>query len=271
MSFFGKVAIVTGASSGIGLKVAEKLVVRGAKVALVARTRSAIEAVAARLGSDHAAAFPMDVSDLGALERLPERVVQRFGALDIVVNNAGLNHRGSIAKHSPRALAQIVAVNLTAPIVLTRAAYPLIQRGGSIVCVASIAGMVPVPGEATYSASKAGIRAFSRAVAEDFAEKDVHTGIVSPGPVDTNFFGEELEAVANLVFSQPLSTADEVAEAVLECIEKRAVEIAVPSRSGTLATTAYVFPGIADRLRPMLEKRGAKAKKRYIATKRGKA
>ena len=110
-----------------------------------------------------------------------------------------------------------------------------------------------------------------RFVAEDFADKDVHCGIVSPGPVDTNFFGEELEAVANLVFSQPLSTADEVAEAVLECIEKRAVEIAVPSRSGTLATTAYVFPSIADRLRPMLEKRGAKAKKKYIATKRGKA
>ena len=96
----GRVAIVTGASSGIGLSVAEKLVAEGAKVALVARTAAKLEEVAARLGADRAAAFPCDVTDFGKLAELPRRVIDRFGRLDILVNNAGLNHRGPIFVHS---------------------------------------------------------------------------------------------------------------------------------------------------------------------------
>ncbi|NOU27722.1 MAG: SDR family NAD(P)-dependent oxidoreductase [Polyangiaceae bacterium] len=266
--FEDKVAIVTGASSGIGLAVAEKLVMAGAKVALVARTKSTLDAAVRRLGSDRAAAFALDVGDLDALIALPLRVKGHFGRLDIVVNNAGLNHRGAIDKHSAKALADIINVNLTAPIVLTRAASEHLETGGSVVFVASIAGMVPVPGEATYSASKAGMRAFSRAVQEDFAERSIHCGIVSPGPVDTGFFGDELDEVPDLVFSQPISSADQIADAVLACIERRKEEIAVPGQSGRLATFAYVFPEVAKALRPMLQKKGAKAKAAYIAKKR---
>src|SRR5215510_5278234 len=92
----GKVALVTGASSGIGLSVARKLVAEGAKVALVARTASKLEEIARELGADRAAAFPCDVSNLEALRPLPGAVIARFGGLDILVNNAGVNHRGSI-------------------------------------------------------------------------------------------------------------------------------------------------------------------------------
>jgi NAD(P)-dependent dehydrogenase (short-subunit alcohol dehydrogenase family) len=94
----GKVALVTGASSGIGLATCERLVELGARVAMVARTKSALDREAARLGSSRAGAFPLDVKDLGALAQLPARVVERFGRLDIVVNNAGLNHRGPAAR-----------------------------------------------------------------------------------------------------------------------------------------------------------------------------
>jgi len=262
----GKVAIVTGASSGIGLSVARRLVGEGAKVALVARTRARLEEAARDLGGDDAVAFPCDVTDFAALAELPSRVAQRFGGLDILVNNAGLNHRGPIRNHTPAELADIITTNLTAPIFLTRAALPHLRRGGTIVSVASLAGMVPVPDEAAYSASKAGLRAFTRALAEELGEAGLHACIVSPGPVDTGFFGD-LATVPDLVFSQPMSTADEIAAAVMTCIRQGKGEIAVPAASGVLATAGYLFPSLARTLRPMLEKRGAANKRAFLARK----
>jgi len=262
-----KVAIVTGASSGIGLSVARRWVERGGRVALVARTRSKLEEVVAELGPARARAFPLDVQDLGALERLPGEVVEHFGRLDVVVNNAGTNHRGPIQGFPPAKLAEIITTNLTAPIVLTRAAAPIVERGGAIIQVASIAGMVPVPGEATYSASKAGLRAFARAAFFDLESRGVHVGCVSPGPVDTGFLGD-LDEVPDIVLSQPMVGADDVAEAVLKCIDERVDEIVLPRRSGKLATMAYLMPEFARRVRPVLEKRGARNKQAILARRR---
>jgi short-subunit dehydrogenase len=262
----GKVAIVSGASTGIGLAVARLWALRGGKVALVARTAKTLEAAARDLG-EHAVAFPLDVSDLTALEALPARVVEKFGRLDVVVNNAGLNYRGEIESFTARQLADIITTNLTAPIVLTRAALPHLSRGGSIIQVASIAGMVPVPREATYSASKAGLRAFARAVAYELEERGIHVGCVCPGPVDTGFLGD-LEGVPDIVLSQPMITADDVAEGVLRCIDERLEEIALPRSSGRLATMAYLLPDFAKRVRPVLEKRGARNRKAILAKRR---
>ena len=259
-----RVAVVTGASSGIGLAVCEKLVALGVLVAMVARRKGTLEEHVARLGSDRAAAFPLDVTDFDAVTALPQRVLSHFGRIDILVNNAGLNHRGPILDHSARALADIIDTNLTAPIALTRAAVDKLRAGGAIVNVASLAGMIPVPHEAAYSASKAGLRAFTRSLREEFPE--LHVATVCPGPVDTGFFGD-ISSVPNLVFSQPMSTADQVADAVIACIRGRASEIALPRASGVLATVGYVFPSVATMLRPLLERRGAAAKARYAERK----
>ncbi len=262
-SLDGKVALVTGASSGIGLEVARKLVAAGGRVAMVARTRSTLEKEAASLG-ERAAIFPLDVMDLKAVTALPKKVVERFGRLDIVVNNAGLNHRGPVREHGPLLLTEVIAVNLSAPIALSRAALDHIAGDGAIVNVASIAGMVPVPDEATYCASKAGLRAFTRAFAAE--HPSLRICAVSPGPVDTGFFGD-LATVPDLVFSQPMSTADQVADAVIECIQEGTGEIAIPQVSGALATVGYLFPSLAVRLRPLLEKRGAANKKKFMERK----
>ncbi|HXT50465.1 MAG TPA: SDR family NAD(P)-dependent oxidoreductase, partial [Thermoanaerobaculia bacterium] len=112
----GRVALVTGASAGIGLAVCRQLVAAGARVAMVARTRSKPDAAAAELGGgERAITFPLDVGDLAALERLPEQVAARCGRLDIVVNNAGLHYRGPVAQRTPAELAAMVNVNLAAP------------------------------------------------------------------------------------------------------------------------------------------------------------
>jgi NAD(P)-dependent dehydrogenase (short-subunit alcohol dehydrogenase family) len=262
----GKVAIVTGASSGIGLAVAKKLVAGGARVALVARTKAKLDEAVRALGESRAAAFALDVTDFAALGALPEQVKDRFGGLDILVNNAGLNHRGSVLEHSPGDLADVITTNLTAPIFLTRAAIPVMRRGGVVVNVASLAGMVPVPHEAAYCASKAGLRAFTRSLDDELGERGLTACLVSPGPVDTGFFGD-VEHVPNLVISQPMRSAEQVADAVLECLHTGAREIAIPRLSGTLATIGYLFPQIARGLRPLLERRGAANKKAYIARK----
>jgi hypothetical protein len=266
----GRVALVTGASSGIGLAVAEKLCAGGARVALVARTAAKLEEIAARLGSDNALALPCDVKDFARLAELPARVLDRFGALDILVNNAGLNHRGPIFAHSAAALADVITTNLTAPVFLTRACAEHLRPGGAVVNVASLAGMIPVEHEAAYSASKAGLRAFTRALAEDLRDRGVRACSVCPGPVDTNFFGD-LEAVPDLVFSQPMHTAEEVADAVLRCIREGTPEIALPALSGALATLGYLFPSIEHALRPFIKKRGARNKRAYIERRRSRS
>jgi hypothetical protein len=198
-------------------------------------------------------------------------VIERMGSLDVIVNNAGLHHRGPALGVEPLALADMVTVNLSAPIVLTRAAAPLMKRGSSIVNVASLAGMVPMPGQAAYGATKMGLRCFSRAMRDELEPLGISVCLVSPGPVDTGFFGEEIERVNDVVFSQPMSTASQVADAVIQCIQNGDAEIAVPWFSGKLCTLGYVSPGLTRWLRPGMVKRGARNKARYIAQKRGKA
>jgi hypothetical protein len=161
-------------------------------------------------------------------------------------------------------LAAIITTNLSAPIVLTRAALDHFRPGGAVVQVASLAGFVPFAHEATYCASKAGLRAFTRALREENPE--LRIGVVSPGPVDTDFFGD-IHEVPNMVFSQPMSSPAEVADAVLACIDENAAEISVPRLSGALAMVGYVFPALARRVKPLLEKRGAANKARYIKSR----
>ena len=165
---------------------------------------------------------------------------------------------------SPDELAGILETNLVAPILLTRAALEHLGDGGAIVNVASLAGKVPVPHEATYSASKAGLRAFTRALGVELAGRRVRASVVNPGPVDTGFFGD-VATVPDLVFSQPMSTAEQVAVAVLHAIDTGAPEVDVPAVSGKLATLGYLSPRLFSVLRPLMEKRGAKNKARFIA------
>ena len=264
-----KIALITGGSSGIGLAIARKLVAEGTRVALVARTeRTLREAAAALRGL--AEIFPLDVKDLPAVAALPARIVAQMGGLDIVVNNAGLNHRGALLTHAALDLADVVTTNLTAPVVLCRAAAPLLPAGGCIVNVASLAGLVPVRFQATYGASKAGLRAFSRAIRQELGERGISVSLVSPGPVDTGFFGEDLEKVPDIVFSQPMRTAEQIADAVLACIREGHEELAVPWLSGKLCTLGYLSPGLLGLLRPAMERRGARAKRAYIARKRAR-
>lgn len=270
MELAGRVAIVTGASSGIGLAVAKTLVAAGCKVAMVARGAARLDAACAELG-ELAQPFALDVGDLGALAKLPHEVVTRMGSLDILVNNAGLHHRGDMLRHGHEKLAQMFMVNLVAPVVLTRVAADVMPRGAVVINVASLAGKLGVPGSAVYSGTKAGLRMWALAAAEDLERRGIRIANVNPGPVDSGFFDDDFDNVSALTFSQPMVTCEQVTARVMEAIHADAtgLDLDIPYVSGKLATISYLLPGLGRALRPMLERKGAKAKAAYAARKRG--
>jgi short-subunit dehydrogenase len=163
-------------------------------------------------------------------------------------------------------MADVIDVNLASAMFLSRRALDYLRPGGALIQMASLAGKVPFGGQAAYCASKAGLRAFSRALYEEMAPRNIHVLCVNPGPVDTDFFGD-ISKASDLTFSQPMSTPAEVAEATLRGLELRLPEVDIPFASGKLATLGYVSPGLTRILRPLLELRGARNKARYMRQK----
>jgi len=271
MRFQNKTVLVTGASLGVGRATAQHFVAEGANVVLCARRPGPLNEAAAALGApERVLAVPCDVQDLDGLAALVEASVQRFGGLHGLVNNAGAHFRGPAAGRSPAELGLMVDVNLRAPIVLTRLALPhLLKHGGFVIQVASLAGKVPLDGAATYSATKFGIRAFAYAMAEELRGTGVTVSAVSPGPIDTGFIMDELDEVEDIVFSQTMCTADDVARMVLDCAADGRVEREFPVSGGKLATLAYLVPGLRRLLKPALVAKGARQKAKLRALRGG--
>ncbi|PRQ00029.1 putative oxidoreductase [Enhygromyxa salina] len=264
MSFTNHTVIVTGASLGVGRATAEHFHRSGANVVLVARRAEPLEQAAAAIGDrDRVLTMTADVADNDALERVVDATVERFGGVQGLVNNAGAHFRGEVGKREGHELSTMVDVNLRAPIVLSRLALPhLMTKGGFIVNVASLAGKVPLDGAATYSATKFGLRAFSYAMAEELRGTKVSVSVVSPGPIDTGFIMDELDEVEDIVLSQTICTADDVAAMILACARDRQVEREYPVSGAKLATLAYLLPGLRRMLKPRLVRKGAKQKER---------
>jgi short-subunit dehydrogenase len=273
--FSGKVVIITGASrpEGIGAATAQRFADEGAAVAITARGAAGLEAVAAgiRERGGKARAFPADLSSPAACEAMLRAVEEAFGGIDVLVNNAGANARGDVENQDPAALANIIQVNLVAPIVLTRLALPRLRArgGGSIVQVASIAGQIPLDGEAAYSASKHGLRAFSFALREELGDCGIHIAVVSPGPVETGFLLDEIDDVPDIVFANPMSTADQVAALIVRSALDGRRERTIPARTGALARLGAAMPSLRRVLAPSMERRGKSAKAAFRDRHRG--
>jgi len=265
----GKTIIVTGASAGVGAATARLCAAEGANVVAAARDRKALNALAKKLGK-RVLAVPTDVARRQDCEALIRKAQETFGQIDGLVNNAGYNARGAVDQVPLEDLEQIIEVNLKAPIRLCRLVLPHLREAGSgaIVNVASLAGRVPLDHEATYSASKFGLRGFSFALAEELAGTGITVSAVSPGPIATGFVLDDLQNVPDIVFSQPVNTADEVAQAVVDCIKDGRRERVMSLSSDVLTQIVYLAPGIRTLLKPVLEAKGRTVKARYLAGQR---
>lgn len=271
VNFKEKTVIITGGSEGVGAATARKFARAGANLVLLARGKKNLERMAEELRPlTRVEVIGMDVSDMDACANLFKKAEFEFGGVHVLVNNAGYHERGLVQNVAVGDLGKIIEVNLIAPIILSRLAIPYIKQsgGGAIINVGSLAGRTPVPGSATYSASKSGLRAFTRALAEELRGSEVKVAIVSPGPIDTGFIMSNIDTVSDLTFSQPISTADEVADEIMKLCLNDKTERSMPPFSGLLTTISYLFPGIGRFMRPALESKGRRVKRKLKAQQR---
>lgn len=196
----GRVALVTGGGRGIGRAIALALARAGADVAICARTVPELEAVAAEVAAlgRRTHFFPLDVSDRAALGRAPREVADRLGPVDILVNNAGVSASAPAARTDDESWDAVLAVDLTAPFLLTRACLPSMyeRRWGRIINVASVAGRVGLRYSVAYSAAKHGLLGLTRSVALEAARKGVTVNAVCPSWTETQMLDDAAEAIA---------------------------------------------------------------------------
>ena len=221
MNFEGKTAVVTGAARGIGLEIARQLAEGGARVVLVDVLGDQLKEAAAGLtGAEEVLTFVVDVTDEAAVETLIGEVVEKTGKIDILVNNAGITRDDLLLRMDADEWDLVMAVNLKGTFLMTKHAsrYMVRQKYGRIVNMASVSGLVGNPGQANYSASKAGVVGFTRTVARELARKNICCNAVAPGFIDTEMTRVLPEkAKDNALAAIPLKrmgTADEVARAV---------------------------------------------------------
>lgn len=240
----GQVALVTGASQGLGRAIAEALAASGATVALVARSADKLAEVAAAItaAGGKAEAFPCDVMKAEAIQQVVEAVVEKFGRLDILVNNAGVTRDTLLPRMSDEEWDTVLTTNLRGPFLFMRAASrPMMQqRYGRIVNVASVSGLIGNPGQANYSASKAGLVGLTKTVAKELAGRKITVNAVAPGFIASDMtatLGDVLlDEVKKRVPAKRLGEATEIADAVLF--------LASPSAGYITAQTLVVDGGL---------------------------
>ncbi len=190
----GKVAVVTGASKGIGKAIASAFAAAGAKVVLAARTRETLEQVAAELTESgaEAVAVPTDVTDVAAVQRLIEQTLDTYQRVDILVNNAGIGYFGPVVDFAPDDWDAVLDSNLKAVYLCAKYMLPsmLAQGSGQIINVLSIAAKVPFEASAAYCAAKAGALALTKVLAAEVRQQNIRVTAVLPGSVHTPFWDD---------------------------------------------------------------------------------
>jgi NAD(P)-dependent dehydrogenase (short-subunit alcohol dehydrogenase family) len=185
----GKIAVITGGNSGIGLATAELFAQEGAQVLVTGRRQAELDAAVAKIGAG-AIGVQGDVSKLADLDRLYEKVKERFGRIDILFANAGVAEFSPLGAISEEHFDRLFDTNVKGLLFTVQKALPLIVDGGSIVLNSSVANATGTPAFSVYAATKAAVRSFARTWTSDLKERGIRVNSVSPGPIDTPIFGK---------------------------------------------------------------------------------
>lgn len=185
--FEGKVVVITGGNSGIGLAAAKAFVAEGAHVVITGRNPATLAAAAASLG-DRATALRADVSQLDDIQVVMDAVAARHGRIDVLFANAGLGRFGPIATLTEAIFDEMIDANVKGLFFTVQKALPLMGKGGAIVLCGSVSAVKGVPGSSVYSASKAAVRSLGRSLGAELVSSGIRVNVVSPGPVETPMF-----------------------------------------------------------------------------------
>ncbi len=212
----GKRALVTGASGGIGSRIAVALAAQGAEVALSGTRQGRLEDVAGGIsGQSHV--LPCDLSDLAAVDQLVPRAIEAMGGIDILVNNAGMTRDNIFMRMKDEEWDDVLTVNLTAAFRLSRAVLrPMMkQRYGRIIAISSVVGVAGNGGQANYAASKAGLIGMSKSLAQEVASRNITVNSIAPGFIAsamTDALNEKQQQAINAqIPAGRMGTADEIA------------------------------------------------------------
>ena len=185
----GKIALVTGASQGIGRAIALRLAGHGARVILAARNQAKLEAVAAEITSadGHASIQPLDIGDEASIKAVAKAALADSGAVDILVNNAGITRDGLLMRMKRADWDDVLSTNLTGTFLLTQALLSPMVRGrwGRIINITSVVGQTGQAGQANYAASKAGLIGFTKSLARELGSRTITVNAVAPGYIET--------------------------------------------------------------------------------------
>jgi 3-oxoacyl-[acyl-carrier protein] reductase len=220
--FEGRVALVTGASRGIGQAVARRLAAEGARVLAAARSVAELERVVSEIAGagGQAESRALDVSDANSIETVVKSALEQHGQIDVLVNNAGIAEDNLLLRMSREAWDRVLATNLTGVFVLTQAVVKgmVRRRYGRIVNVTSVVGLMGNAGQANYAAAKAGLVGFTKSVARELGSRNITCNAVAPGFISTAMTDQMTEAarasLSGQIPAQRLGTPEDVAAAV---------------------------------------------------------
>jgi NAD(P)-dependent dehydrogenase (short-subunit alcohol dehydrogenase family) len=219
----GKIALVTGGTSGIGLATAKLFHAEGARVIVTGKNQATLEVARASLRGI-AEVVSADSGDAAEIEGLFARVAEEHGGLDVLFLNAGIVRLGNIAAMGEADFDEVFRVNVKRPWLALKAAIPLLRRGGAVVLNASVNARLGMPGTSAYAASKAALRSFARTAASELVEQGVRVNAISPGPTDSGILEKEYSAEAAAAVrdslkakipQKRLGSTDEIARVVL--------------------------------------------------------
>ncbi len=229
-------ALVTGASSGIGAATARHLAGQGTTVALVARRRDRLEEVLADCLGDapDSAIYPADLGDPLGAAALSERIWDELGPVDVLINNAGTPMRKSVTRLTLEDVDRVMTVNFRSPVAMTLALLPrMLERGsGTIVNVSSVGGRLGIPNESAYCASKFALAGWSESLASDLYGTGIAIRLVLPGPVDTEVWDQPGNDPAP--YKGPFVPAEDLAVGIAAAIESDRFEHYIPDMSGVV-------------------------------------
>ena len=265
-----RVALVTGGAGGIGRAICSGFIERGITCVLADRDQAALDRATAELGPS-AVGVRVDLDDLNKLPALLDFIEQRFGRLDILVNNAAMTGTGHFEERTVDHILAELNINLLSPIVLTRLAFGALQRSGDgrVINTVSLGGIFPLPETGVYSATKFGLRGAMLCLGLDRERHGLHVGSVLPSATETQMLMREaIDGGNTLQFMDPPQQPEDVARQVMLMLENPCLERYPRVSESWTVRLAMLLPNLLPKLIPLFRKKGVRGHARYLESLR---